>query len=142
MSACGDVVFGAADGYFASRQTPSHERTYAPTRAGFRAPLVTFVVRSLSSCAARRRSAGWSIAAQPIASAYKDAASRIIARATRDSAAWNRLALLTERFGNRFSGTDRLERALDWMLAEMQKDGLDNVRGAAFSPVSFRKVGL
>jgi carboxypeptidase Q len=69
------------------------------------------------------------LSAQPVASAYKDAASRIIARSTRDSAAWNRLALLTERFGNRFSGTDRLERALDWMLAEMQKDGLDNVRG-------------
>jgi carboxypeptidase Q len=67
--------------------------------------------------------------AQQIAAAHKDAASRIIVRATRDSAAWNRLALLTERFGNRFSGTDRLERALDWMLAEMQKDGLDNVRG-------------
>jgi carboxypeptidase Q len=67
--------------------------------------------------------------AQSIADKYRDAASRIIARATRDSAAWNRLAEMTETFGNRFSGSDRLEHALDWVLAEMKKDGLDNVHG-------------
>ncbi len=69
------------------------------------------------------------MAAQDIAAKYRDAASRIAAAATRDSAAWNRLAELTERFGNRFSGSERLNRALDWMQAEMAKDGLDNVRG-------------
>ncbi|MEP7347511.1 MAG: M28 family metallopeptidase [Gemmatimonadaceae bacterium] len=69
------------------------------------------------------------LSAQDIASQYRDAASRILARATRDSAAWLRLAELTERFGNRFSGSDRLEKALDWTLKEMQKDGLDGVRG-------------
>ena len=67
--------------------------------------------------------------AQAIAANYRDAASRIIARATRDSAAWNRLAVLTETFGHRFSGSESLERAIDWTLAEMQKDGLDGVRG-------------
>jgi carboxypeptidase Q len=67
--------------------------------------------------------------AQAVADRYRDAASRIIARATRDSAAWNRLAVLTETFGHRFSGSESLERAIDWTLAEMKKDGLDGVRG-------------
>jgi carboxypeptidase Q len=67
--------------------------------------------------------------AQPVANQYRDAASRIIARATKDSAAWNRLAVLTETFGNRFSGSESLERAIDWVLAEMRKDALDGVRG-------------
>jgi carboxypeptidase Q len=55
--------------------------------------------------------------AQPVANQYRDVASRIIARATKDSAAWNRLAVLTETFGNRFSGSESLERALDRVLA-------------------------
>jgi carboxypeptidase Q len=53
----------------------------------------------------------------------------LIAAATRDSAAWNRLARLSDTFGNRFSGSESLERAIDWVLAEMKKDGLENVRG-------------
>ena len=67
--------------------------------------------------------------AQALADRYKDAATRIIARAVKDSAAWNRLAVLTETFGHRFSGSESLERAIDWTLAEMTKDQLDGVRG-------------
>ena len=67
--------------------------------------------------------------AQSVADRYRDDATRIIARAVRDSAAWNRIALLTETFGSRFSGSESLERAIDWTIAEMKKDGLDNVRG-------------
>lgn len=67
--------------------------------------------------------------AQALADRYRDAASRIITRATRDSAAWNRVATLTETFGHRFSGSESLERAIDWTLAEMKKDSLDAVRG-------------
>ena len=66
---------------------------------------------------------------QPVADRYRETAGRIIARAMRDSAAWNRIAALTETFGHRFSGSESLERAIDWTLAEMRKDGLDNVRG-------------
>ena len=68
-------------------------------------------------------------AGQDIATRYRAAADRIIAESTRDSAAWNRIAALTEGFGARFSGTPALERAIDWMLARMKEDGLDNVRG-------------
>jgi carboxypeptidase Q len=67
--------------------------------------------------------------AQGLADRYREAATRIIARATKDSAAWNRLAVLTETFGHRFSGSESLERAIDWTLAEMRNDALDAVRG-------------
>jgi len=67
--------------------------------------------------------------AQALADRYKDAATRIIGRALKDSAAWNRLAVLTETFGHRFSGSESLERAIDWTLAEMTRDQLDGVRG-------------
>ncbi|KRT64845.1 MAG: peptidase M28, partial [Candidatus Rokubacteria bacterium CSP1-6] len=64
-----------------------------------------------------------------IAERYRAAADRIIDAALGDSAAYHRLAILTDRFGPRFSGTDNLERAIDWILEEMRKDGLDHVRG-------------
>ncbi|HEX6050813.1 MAG TPA: M28 family metallopeptidase [Gemmatimonadaceae bacterium] len=67
--------------------------------------------------------------AQAIADRYRAEANRIIEAALSDSAAWNRLAELTERFGSRFSGSPSLERAIDWMLERMRADGLQNVRG-------------
>jgi carboxypeptidase Q len=67
--------------------------------------------------------------ARPIADAYAADAARLITAALADSAAWNRLAELTDTFGHRLSGSASLERAIDWMLVEMRKDGLDNVRG-------------
>jgi carboxypeptidase Q len=61
--------------------------------------------------------------------AYRAAADRIIDAALRDSTGYRRLGEMTDRFGARFSGTDNLERALDWALAGMKQDGLANVRG-------------
>ncbi len=46
-----------------------------------------------------------------------------------DSAAWQRLAELTDWFGNRLSGSENLERAIDWVLDLMRGDGLEHVRG-------------
>src|SRR5512147_2904619 len=46
----------------------------------------------------------------PIQREYQAVAGRIIAAATEDSAAWQKLAELTDRFGNRLSGSDALER--------------------------------
>ncbi len=67
--------------------------------------------------------------AQTIAERYQATADRLVAAALADSAAWNRLAELTDRFGHRLSGSEALERAIDWIIAEMQRDGLANVRG-------------
>jgi carboxypeptidase Q len=70
-----------------------------------------------------------SLAAQPLVDRYRPAADRIIDAALADSAAWLRIAELTERFGHRLSGSRSLERAIDWIMAEMKRDGLDQVRG-------------
>ena len=43
--------------------------------------------------------------------------------------AWERLSDLVDAFGPRFSGTESLEESLEWILARMYEDGLDNVRG-------------
>jgi len=60
---------------------------------------------------------------------YRAAADRLIDAAMRDSAAWNRIAELTDTFGHRLSGSAALERAIDWTLERMRADGLENVRG-------------
>jgi carboxypeptidase Q len=57
------------------------------------------------------------------------AADQLISAATNSDFAYNRLALLCDKFGPRFSGTTNLEAAIDWVLAEMKKDGLENVHG-------------
>jgi carboxypeptidase Q len=64
-----------------------------------------------------------------VADRYRDDADRIITAALGDSAAFERLTELVDRFGHRFSGSENLELALDWILAEMERDGLENVRG-------------
>ena len=66
----------------------------------------------------------------PVASRYRATADRIIDAALADNgAAWNKLARFTDFSGHRFSGSPALERGIDWLLAEMRKDGLANVRG-------------
>lgn len=94
-------------------------------------------VSPLSRCAAMLVVAAASalptrVTAQPakaIPAKYAAVANRIIAAAKADSAgAWNRIAELTDRFGHRISGSAALEQAIDWTVATMTKDGLDNVR--------------
>ena len=60
---------------------------------------------------------------------YRATADRLIAAATADTSAWLRLAELTDRFGPRISGSENLERALDWVLDQMRRDGLESVHG-------------
>ena len=66
--------------------------------------------------------------AQPsIASVYSGAAERLVGAALSDDTAYRRLAYLSDRIGNRLSGSPRLDAAIAWAAAEMEKDGLDNV---------------
>ncbi|HEY5490982.1 MAG TPA: M20/M25/M40 family metallo-hydrolase [Gemmatimonadaceae bacterium] len=68
-------------------------------------------------------------AQRPVADQYRTAANRIINAAMADSnVAWNRMAALVDYSGPRLAGSANLERSIDWMLAEMKKDGLANVR--------------
>lgn len=56
-------------------------------------------------------------------------ASRLIAETTKTDFAYKRLCTLCDKFGSRFSGSTNLEAAIDWVLAEMKNDGLENVHG-------------
>lgn len=60
---------------------------------------------------------------------YQSVASKLIQAATATDFAHQRLAELCDTFGPRFSGTTNLEAAIDWVLAKMKTDGLDNVHG-------------
>ncbi|MEE9162194.1 MAG: M28 family metallopeptidase [Candidatus Neomarinimicrobiota bacterium] len=64
-----------------------------------------------------------------IAEDYRTTAQQIIAAAQADSFAYQRLAELVDTFGPRLSGSRNLENAIDWILAQMAADGLENVRG-------------
>jgi carboxypeptidase Q len=64
-----------------------------------------------------------------LATAYRATADQLIDAVLADSFAFDRLAYLTDTFGPRFSGTQNLEDAIDWILEEMKRDGLENVRG-------------
>jgi carboxypeptidase Q len=58
---------------------------------------------------------------------HRAAATRLIQSAMRDSASYRRLARLVDGFGHRMSGSPNLERAIDWIVDEMGRDGLENV---------------
>jgi carboxypeptidase Q len=64
-----------------------------------------------------------------LAATYRAAADSLIRAATRDSSAYERLARLVDGFGHRPAGSRNLEAAIDWILSQMRKDGLQNVRG-------------
>lgn len=53
----------------------------------------------------------------------------LIEAAMADSSAFERMAYMSDTFGPRFSGSKALEESIDWILEEMQSDGLQNVRG-------------
>ena len=61
-------------------------------------------------------------------SPYRDDAQRLIAAATADQFAWDRLAELTDTFGARLTGSENLTRAIAWAAETMKKDGFDRVR--------------
>src|SRR5687768_9637792 len=58
---------------------------------------------------------------------FRTNAGKLIAAANADQFAWDRLAELTDTYGQRLSGSDNLNRAITWAVETMKKDGLDNV---------------
>jgi len=95
-----------------------------PRRCGLPASLVLGLVASAAAGAPALLASGpdsW-------LDAYRDPVSKLVSAATADQAAWQRLAVLTDTFGHRLSGSPGLEGAIAWAVAEMKKDGLDNVR--------------
>ena len=66
-------------------------------------------------------------AAPPLSESYKDASSQIIAAALADQDGYAKLSYLCDRIGNRLSGSDSLNAAIEWAAAQMKRDGLENV---------------
>lgn len=58
---------------------------------------------------------------------YSDITSKIITRALQDSNAYQRLSIMCDTYGPRLSGSQNLEKAIDWIVATMKKDGFDTV---------------
>ena len=58
---------------------------------------------------------------------HREPAARLIGEAMSSRFAWDRLALMGDTFGHRLSGSRSLEEAIQWAVAEMKKDGLENV---------------
>jgi carboxypeptidase Q len=61
-------------------------------------------------------------------SVYQRDANRIIEAATETHRAYDRLGDLVDTFGHRLSGSVALEQAIDWIVQQMENDGLENVR--------------
>ncbi len=64
-----------------------------------------------------------------IAKKFQKNGNLIIDKAMSDSQGYDRLGEMLDTFGPRFSGSTNLEKALEWIIDEMNKDGLDNVHG-------------
>jgi carboxypeptidase Q len=67
-------------------------------------------------------------AAAPWIDPLRADAATLMKAAQADDFAWQRLAELTDTFGNRLSGSRNLEDAIEWAVAAMKADGLENVR--------------
>jgi carboxypeptidase Q len=96
----------------------------------FRLLPVILACAAISAADVSTQSPGPSSAASgsaPWLSALRADADRLLKAATGDDFAWQRLAELTDTHGNRLSGSENLQRAIEWAVAAMKADGLDNV---------------
>ena len=64
----------------------------------------------------------------PLEAKYVDAANKLTALAEDDTRAWDRLAYVADTFGHRLSGSEALERTIDWAVKTMAEDGLSDAR--------------
>jgi carboxypeptidase Q len=68
----------------------------------------------------------------PLSDDYLDSiksnAARLIGEALVDRAAWNKLAFMGDSFGHRMNGSRGQDLSVEWALAEMRREGLENVR--------------
>lgn len=62
-----------------------------------------------------------------ISTRYSETTQKIIKECSSDSIAFDRMAYLCDTFGHRISGSEALEKSLDWIVTELRKDGFDNV---------------
>lgn len=58
---------------------------------------------------------------------YRPVAGKILRAALADENAFGRLSYFCDTFGPRLCGSENLEKSLEWIEAEMKRDGLENV---------------
>src|SRR5688500_3120605 len=58
---------------------------------------------------------------------FRAHACKLITAASADQFGWDRLAELTDTYGQRLGGSENLNRAIAWAVETMKKDGLENV---------------
>ncbi|MFV1884974.1 MAG: M28 family metallopeptidase [Balneola sp.] len=68
-----------------------------------------------------------SFAQNPIPDSFENEVQSIIQAAMSSDNGWERLTYMGDAFGPRFSGSENLENAIDWIVEEMKKDGFDRV---------------
>src|SRR5437867_2516977 len=99
-------------------------------RVGFRLA-VSFLTLAVPPPAAQARAQAsppsTSVSRPSWLDSYREPAARLIGEAVGSTFAWDRLSILTDTIGNRLSGTPALDRAIQWAVAEMTRDGLENV---------------
>jgi hypothetical protein len=59
---------------------------------------------------------------------YREAASRLVKAAMTDREGYDSLVYLCDRIGNRLSGSEALNKAIDWSAHQMKEAGLTNVQ--------------
>lgn len=64
---------------------------------------------------------------EAVAAHYAETAESIHKAAFQSNLAWDRLAEMCDSFGPRFSGSQNLEKAIDWVVDQLNKDGFDAV---------------
>src|SRR5688572_29702664 len=107
------------------RKRRSIPRLYTPTdssNGGAMRVLTLAVLLSLSACVHRE---GQSIFYRGGGYPIDD---RIVKDALANDGAWKKLVELCDDVGHRLSGSSGMERAVEWAVATMRKDGHENVR--------------
>jgi carboxypeptidase Q len=85
-----------------------------------RSVCVVFVLFLLSIQSAAQNQTSW-------LDPFRATAGKLIAAAGADQFGWDRLAELTDTYGQRLSGSENLNRAIAWAVETMKQDGLENV---------------
>ncbi|HPF40414.1 MAG TPA: M20/M25/M40 family metallo-hydrolase [Phycisphaerae bacterium] len=81
------------------------------------------VILSLGTAIAAAEDTSGSIDAR-----YRETARRIIDATMRENDAWKKMEGLCDGIGHRLSGSPELERAVEWAIETMRRDGQENVR--------------
>lgn len=67
------------------------------------------------------------VAQKSISQEYAPVAGQIVGSALVEGQAYEKLTYLTDRIGNRISGSAQLDQAIQWAVKTMKEDGLENV---------------